>query len=103
MRFKHIFVLKCVLKCTKAQSDLCLSYLSTVQIHKIQDCTFVDFYSLSGIDTLQPFFVFLNFDTVIHALIDIYICIVYLYNCNHHRKGMLIFQIKSIPVTVNFH
>lgn len=66
--------------------------------------TFVDFYSLSAIDTVAVLFLsFLNFDTVIHALIDINICIVYVYNCHHQRKGMLILQIKSISVTVNFH
>lgn len=82
-----------------------LSYYMKNNCTNSQDTTlyFIDFYSLSAIDTLQPFFFFLNFDTVIHALIDIYICIVYVYNCHHHRKGMLIFQIKSIPVTVNFH
>lgn len=73
------------------------------KIHDIQQFTFEDFYSLSAIDTLQPFFVLLNFDRVTHALIDIYICTVYVYNCHHHRKGMLILQIKSISVTVKFH
>lgn len=56
-----------------------------------QILTFVYFYSLSAIDTLQPFFSFLIFDTVSHALKDIHIRTKYVYNCHHHRKRMQIF------------
>lgn len=87
--------------------ELILHFITyTTWKNKCTNITFGYFYFLSAIDTLQPFF--FSFWILIQEVMPLYahICTLYVYNCHRHRKRMQIFfslQIKSIPVTVNFH